>query len=154
MFECENMTPFGCERMDAVEEFKKEEIGQVSYKQLSFFQGVKSMNTIPEFVKQGFLQEYRCIYSGFEDDLDKIKGKENKIDFFKQEFSTSRYGCYEANKNLNCFLGLNSKNKGIKIIYKKDGKIQDKIISYKTCIEWIEESKQRKIQSYEQLSFF
>ena len=37
------------------------------------------MNTIPEFVKQGFLQEYRCIYSGFEDDLDKIKGKENKI---------------------------------------------------------------------------
>ena len=77
------------------------------------------MNTIPEFVKQGFLQEYRCIYSGFEDDLDKIKGKENKIDFFKQEFSTSRYGCYEANKNLNCFLGLNSKNKGIKIIYKK-----------------------------------
>lgn len=58
------------------------------------------MNTIPEFVKQGFLQEYRCIYSGFEDDLDKIKGKENKIDFFKQEFSTSRYGCYEANKNL------------------------------------------------------
>ena len=35
------------------------------------------MNTIPEFVKQGFLQEYRCIYSGFEDDLDKIKGKEN-----------------------------------------------------------------------------
>lgn len=200
MFECENMTPFGCERMDAVkelmlfeqiesdieldlnnickrqcckdcdnkcsyecgrvkyldpvEQFKKEEIGQVSYKQLSFFQGVKSMNTIPEFVKQGFLQEYRCIYSGFEDDLDKIKGKENKIDFFKQEFSTSRYGCYEANKNLNCFLGLNSKNKGIKIIYKKDGKIQDKIISYKTCIEWIEESKQRKIQSYEQLSFF
>ena len=112
------------------------------------------MNTIPEFVKQGFLQEYRCIYSGFEDDLDKIKGKENKIDFFKQEFSTSRYGCYEANKNLNCFLGLNSKNKGIKIIYKKDGKIQDKIISYKTCIEWIEESKQRKIQSYEKHSFF
>lgn len=82
MFECENMTPFGCERMDSakelqliemieswyfdtdtlcknqcckdcdnkcsyecgrvkyldpVEQFKKEEIGQVSYKQLSFF---------------------------------------------------------------------------------------------------------------------
>ena len=84
MFECENMTPCGCERMDAVkelqliemieswyfdtdtlcknqcckecekikkcgyrcgritwndhgEQFKKEEIGQVSYKQLSFF---------------------------------------------------------------------------------------------------------------------
>lgn len=36
-FECENLTTLGCPRMDAVEEFKKEEIGQVSYKQLSFF---------------------------------------------------------------------------------------------------------------------
>lgn len=40
MFECENMTPFGCGRItwnDHGEQFKKEEIGPIKCEQLSFF---------------------------------------------------------------------------------------------------------------------
>ena len=47
--------------------------------------GVK-MDIIPEFAKQGFLEEYKCVYSGFEKDLDNIIEKDKKIDL-SQYFS-------------------------------------------------------------------
>ena len=42
------------------------------------FRGEK-MDIIPEFAKQGFLEEYKCVYSGFEKDLDKIVEKDKKM---------------------------------------------------------------------------
>lgn len=115
------------------------------------------MNIIPEFAKQGFLEEYKCVYSGFEKDLDEIIEKDKKIAFFKQEFYGSHFGCSASKKSPNCFLGLESEAKGLKIEWRdNDGERQEKLINYKILIDWIEEKKQQeeiKTIKYEQLSF-
>ncbi len=116
--------------------------------------GVK-MDIIPEFAKQGFLEEYKCVYSGFEKDLDNIIEKDKKIDFFKQEFYGSHFGCFNSKKNPNCFLGLESDVRGLKITWRDNsGEKQEKLINYKVLIDWIEEEKEDiKTIKYEQLSF-
>lgn len=116
------------------------------------------MDIIPKFAKQGFLEEYKCVYSGFEKDLDKIIEKDKKIDFFKKEFYGSNFGCSTSKKNPNCFLGLESEARGLKITWRDSlGEKQEKLINYKILINWIEEEKTKqeiKQVDYEQLSFF
>lgn len=120
------------------------------------------MDIIPEFAKQGFLEEYKCVYSGFEKDLDKIVEKDKKIDFFKKEFYGSHFGCFNSQKNPNCFLGLESDVRGLKITWRDNsGEKKEKLINYKVLIDWIEEEKMKqeikqveyKLE-YKQLSFF